>query len=110
MLYTRFYRIRPDRVERLRSWMRDVCGREEEARATYAQEGTTHVQAYLLDGASGPLLAFVAEVGDPERARAANVASELLIDAEHRAVMHDVVAEPAGAELIYEWPPAAAAS
>lgn len=103
MLYTRFYRIKPDRAERLRSWLDEVSRRGDEARASYAQEGTTHVQAFLLEGGAEPLLAFVAEVADPGRARAANVASELAIDAEHRDVMHDVIGGRAEAKLIYEW-------
>jgi hypothetical protein len=103
MLYARFYRVKPDRVERLRSWMEEVSRREDEARASYAQEGTTHVQAFLLEPSAGPLLAFIAEVGDPAEARAAHAASTLSIDAEHHDVMHDVVEGRADAEPIYEW-------
>jgi hypothetical protein len=104
MLYTRFYRVDPDRVERLRAWMREVSRRGEEARASYAQEGTTHVQAHLLQCGPEPILVFIAEVEDGERARAANVASELSIDREHREVMHEVVEGAAEAEVVYEWP------
>ena len=102
MLYTRFHRVKSDRVERLRSWLEEVERRKEEALASYAQEGTRHVQAHLIEGASGPILVFLAEVGDPQEARAANVGSTLPIDREHREVMHDVVAGPADAELLYE--------
>jgi len=103
MLYTRFYQVKPDRVERLRSWFLEVQRREDEALASYAQEGTKHVQAYLIDGANGPVLAFLAEVGDPLEARAANVDSHLPIDLEHRDVMHDVVASRGAAELLYDF-------
>jgi hypothetical protein len=103
MLYTRFHRIKPDRVERLRSWMEEVSRRRDEAGASYAREGTSHVQAYLLEGGPEPVLVFVAEVEDPEGARRAYVASDHAIDSEHREVMHDAVAGPAGAELLYEW-------
>jgi hypothetical protein len=104
MLYTRLYRVKPDHVDRLRAWMRDVAGREEEARQSYAQEGTTHVQAQLLLCGPDPVLVFIAEVGDERKARAANVASELAIDREHREIMHEVVEGRAEAEVIYEWP------
>jgi hypothetical protein len=103
MLYTRIYRVRPDRVERLRSWMKEVARRGDEARASYAQEGTSHVQAHLLEDTAEPLLVFIAEVEDPERARAAFSDSALSIDSEHRDVMHEVVEGRAEAELIYEW-------
>jgi hypothetical protein len=103
MLYTRFYRIKADRVERLRSWFLEVQRREDEALASYAQEGTRHVQAHLIDGPDGPVLAFLAEVSDPLEARSANVDSRLPIDLEHRDVMHDVVAGRVSAELLYDF-------
>lgn len=104
MLYTRFYRVKPERVDRLRAWMREVATREGEARQSYAQEGTTHVQAHLLLAGPAPVLVFIAEVGNEREARAANVASELVIDREHRDIMHEVVDGRAEAEVIYEWP------
>jgi len=103
MLYTRIYRVKQDRAERLRSWMEEVARRGDEARASYAQEGTSHVQAFLLEQASEPVLVFIAEVSDPAAARGAFSGSKLAIDLEHRDVMHEVVEGRAEAELIYEW-------
>lgn len=102
MLYTRFFRVRPEQADRLRAWFREVDDRKDEALASYSQEGTRCVQAHLLEGASGPVLAFIAEVGDPKAARAAYAESRLPIDAEHREVMHSVVVGSATAELLYE--------
>ena len=103
MLYTRFYRIKPERVAHLRSWLSTVAEREDEALESYRQEGTRFVQAHLIDAAECPVLVFVAEVDDAAAARAANVGSDLAIDTEHRTVMHDVVAGAAACELLYEF-------
>jgi len=102
MLYTRFHRVKPEQVDRLRAWFKELDDREDEATASYEREGTRCVQAHLLEGASGPVLVFIAEVGDPRAARAAYVESRLPIDEQHREVMHSVIVGSAAAELLYE--------
>ena len=102
MLYVSFYAIRDGEVDHLRSWMKEVSQRKDEALASYAQEGTRDELAYLVEGKSGPDLVYIAEVEDPERAREAFRSSKLPIDLEHRQVMRQVVSGRVEAELLYE--------
>jgi hypothetical protein len=102
MLWAAFYRVKPDKVDRLREWMGEIARRRDEVLASYAQEGTRHEAAYLLRDERGPLLVYLAEVENIEQARAAFGASQLPIDLEHRVVMRDVVAGREEAELLFE--------
>ncbi len=102
MLYVSFYHVRPDKVERLRSWMQEISRRRVEALQSYAQEGTRHELAYLAHAREGPVLISIAEVEDREKARAAFRSSTLPIDLEHRRVIHEVVSGRADIELLYE--------
>jgi hypothetical protein len=102
MLWAAFYSVRPEKVDRLRGWMDEIGGRRDEVLASYAQEGTRHELAYLVRGEDGPILVYIAEVENIDRARAAFRESELPIDLEHREVMRGVVAGREEAELLFE--------
>jgi hypothetical protein len=102
MLYASFYRVHPEQVQRLRDWMKELERRRPEALESYRQEGARHELAYLIEGQAGPVLVYLAEVEDLEKARAAFQSSQLPIDLEHREVMHGVVLGRADVELLYE--------
>ncbi len=68
MLRVGFFKIRPDKVDRLRDWMHELTQRRDEVVETFRAESTQQESAYLLQGASGPVLVYVQQVDDPERA------------------------------------------
>ena len=83
--------MRADQLPALRAWMTELGRRPDEVRATFRQEGVRHEQAYLLEGASGPVLVYAIEVEDMDAAQRAYETSTLAIDAEHRSVMNAVL-------------------
>jgi hypothetical protein len=95
-------RVAEGEVDRLRQWMGELMRRRDEVIETFVNEGVRHELAYLLATADGPVLVYVMEVEDPERARAAFRASSLPIDAEHKQVLSQALAEPYDAELLYD--------
>jgi hypothetical protein len=97
-----FFNVRPDKVERLRAWMHELTQRRDEVVETFRAEGTQHEGAYLLKGASGPVLVYVQQVDDPERARRAFTASQFPIDLQHKQVMAEVRESPAEVELLFD--------
>ena len=102
MLYVRTLRIHPDKVERLRSWMRELADRAAEVRETFAQEGVRHEQAHLLETSNGTLLIYAVEAEDIDEALRVHQASTLSIDAEHRAVLAEVTAERLDLEVLLD--------
>jgi hypothetical protein len=82
--------------------MKEISRRREEALASYRDEGTRHEQAYLIEGRNSPILIYVAEVEDVERARQAFLASKLPIDLQHRETMREAVAGRLEPELLFE--------
>jgi hypothetical protein len=55
MLRVAIRRVNPGRADELREWLAEVNGpRRVEALATLFDEGCTHEQAYLIEGAEGP--------------------------------------------------------
>jgi hypothetical protein len=95
-------RVRPEAVDRLRWWLGELMNRADEVRETFGNEGVTHERAYLVPCSDGPILVYVMEAADHAKAREAYRQSTLPIDQEHRTVMNEVVAGPAGAELLYD--------
>ena len=93
MIRVAFARVKPDQVERLEAWLREIMTRQDEVRETFVQETVRHEQAFIVPGEKGPMLVYVMEFEDQERARAAARASTLPIDVEHRRVMSEVLAE-----------------
>ena len=95
-------KVRPEEEQRLRDWMAELNRRTPEVRQTFASEGVRHEQAWLLSHGGGLMLVYAVEAADLDRAAAAYAGSSHAIDHEHRAVMKQVLAEAADAELLYE--------
>lgn len=102
MIEVVFRKVRSDRLDRLRAWLKELNERKDEVRQTFEQETVRHERGYILEGKDGPILAYVMEAEDHDRARQAYRASNLPIDEEHKKVMADCLGDPADAELIYE--------
>jgi hypothetical protein len=101
-LRVRFYRVRPDKLDRLRSWLGEVAGRREEALETLAAESVHHEAAWLLETADGPILAYAIEAEDLGLVDRAFESSSFAIDHEHRRVMDEVLIEPFPAEPLLD--------
>jgi hypothetical protein len=82
--------------------MHELTQRRDEVVETFRAEGTRHESAYLLQGASGPVLVYVQQVDDPEQARRAFAASQLPIDLQHKQVMAEVREGRANVELLFD--------
>lgn len=95
-------RVAEGEVERLRWWMGELMRRSDEVVETFRNEGTWQELAYLVQTADGPILVYVMDVADAERADLAFRYSELSIDQEHKSVMHQVLGEEVPAELLYD--------
>jgi succinate dehydrogenase/fumarate reductase flavoprotein subunit len=102
MIRVMFARVRDHKVERVRAWLRELDERGDEVRETFAAEGVRQEQGYLLSVDGVPVLAYVMDVDDPERAREVFAASTLPIDVEHRQVVAEVLAGNVEAELLYD--------
>lgn len=102
MLQVAFFDVKPDKINRLRSWMEEVQTRRDEVIETFRQETVTHEVAYLLAGPKSPVLVYVMEVEDPDTGREAFRKSTLPIDREHKQVMDEVLGDKAEAELIHD--------
>ena len=102
MLLVRMLNVRPERVDQLRAWFRELTSRRQEVLATFAQEGTRAETAHLLHGSEGPVLVYVADVQDLDAARNAYAASRLPIDAQHKSVLKECCQGPAETELVFE--------
>ncbi|HUC12922.1 MAG TPA: DUF6176 family protein [Acidimicrobiales bacterium] len=110
MLRVAIRKVRPDQVGALREWMQQANGpRREEALATLIDEGCRHEQAYLIDGADGPVIVYVMEVADVEESERAAEASAHPIDTDHKRVMALALGDRVPAELLLDltavWPP-----
>ena len=102
MIRVAFARVKPDKVERLESWLHELMRRQDEVRETFVQETVRHEQAFIIPGEKGPLLIYVMEAEDHERGRQAARLSQLPIDLEHRRVMNEVLAEKLQVAPLYD--------
>jgi hypothetical protein len=102
MIEVVFRKVRPDKLDRLRAWLKELNERKDEVRQTFEQETVRHERGYILDGKDGPILAYVMEAEDHRLARRAYRNSTLAIDRQHKEVMADCLGDPADAELLYE--------
>jgi hypothetical protein len=91
VLRVRFFRVRPDKVDRLRAWMEELARRHDEVVVTFAQETVRHEAAWLMETVEGTILVYAIEADDLEQAQRAVEENPLPIDLEHRAVMDDVI-------------------
>jgi Family of unknown function (DUF6176) len=103
MLRVAIRRVNPGRANELREWLAQVNGpRRVEALATLVDEGITHEQAYLIEGAEGPVVVYVMEVDDIEATQEATRSSEHPIVADHKRVMELAVGDPLPSELLLD--------
>lgn len=102
MLMVSIRRIWPDKEDRLRAWLEELNLRADEVRETFRDETVRAEQAYIVPGAAGPLLIYIMEVEDSERGAKAYAESTHKIDAEHRAIMKECLAEPVSLVPLYD--------
>ena len=102
MIRVAFARVRPEKLERLESWLRELMTRQDEVRETFTLETVRHEQAFILRDEKGPLLIYVMEAEDHERGRAAFQSSQLPIDLEHRRIMMEVLSEKLHIKPLYD--------
>ena len=102
MLRVWISRIRPEKESRVRAWLAELGTRSDEVRATFVDETVRAEQAYIIAGETGPLLIYVIEAEDPERGAQAYANSRHKIDAEHKAVMKECLAEPLQLVPLYD--------
>jgi hypothetical protein len=103
MLRVTIRRVHPERADELRAWLAEVNGpRRDEALATLVDEGCTHEQAFLIDGAEGPVVVYVMEVDQIEAAQEAARSSQHRIDADHKRVMDRALGDPLPSELLLD--------
>jgi len=95
-------RVAEGQLDVLRWWMGELMRRSDEVLQTFHNEGTREEQVYLLHTSDGPILVYVMDVADPERADFAFRYSALPIDQQHKQVMHQVLGDPVDAELLYD--------
>jgi hypothetical protein len=102
VLRIRFFRVLPENLPRLRFWMAELHRRRDEILETFASETVRQEAAYLLETGDGPLLAYVIEAEDLERAALAVEQDPKPIDHEHRRVMSEVLGEELFPELLLD--------
>jgi hypothetical protein len=94
--------IRPEKEGRLRAWLEELNTRADEVRKTFREETVRAEQAFVVAGATGPLLIYVMEAEDFERGSKAFADSRSDIDREHREVMRECLAESSPIVPIYD--------
>jgi hypothetical protein len=102
VLRVRFFRVRPDKIDRLRAWMEELHHRRDEVLETFAQETVRHEAAWLMETAEGTILVYAIEADDLEQAQRAVEENPLPIDLEHRAVMDEVIEVPIELEQLLD--------
>jgi hypothetical protein len=102
MLQTTIHRIRPDQEWRLREWLTMLNTRPDEVRESLAASGVRAEQAFIIAGATGPLLVYVSEAEHTGYAADAYRRSNLPVDVEHRQVMDECLAEPVHETPVYD--------
>jgi hypothetical protein len=105
MLDLSFHRVRPEKVDRLRDWLRSLSDRREEVLETFRREGTRHEKAALLMTSEGPVLAYAIERDPAIDGQAVFLSSELAIDKEHLAVLKECLVGYANAEVLFDIAP-----
>jgi hypothetical protein len=102
MIRIAFARIRPEKEQRLRSWLSELMSRRNEVLETFAAEGVRHEQAFVIASDRGPLLVYVIEAENHDAAVAAYRKSTLAIDGEHRAVLNECLFERVQIEPLFD--------
>jgi len=99
-------KVESGKTEQLREWMDEIRQREDEARETHENEGMISEAAFLEQTDDGDFLIYYMEAEDMEYAYEAFGDSTHDIDAEHKAVMNDVLEDDpnvGGFELFYHF-------
>ena len=91
MIRLAVYRVRPDKLDRLKAWLIEVAQRPDEVRESFAEGGITHEQAHLIVTANGPMLVAAVEHTDREAVSESSRRSTLPLNVEHEAVMAEVL-------------------
>jgi hypothetical protein len=91
VLKVKVSRIRPEKVDRLKAWLEEASRRADEIRETFVAEGVAHEQGFILETTDGPVFVYAIEVADYDAALAAFKESPFPIDAEHKAVLAEVL-------------------
>jgi hypothetical protein len=91
MIRLAFYRVRPDKLDRLKAWLIEVAQRPDEVRESFTEGGITHELAHLIVTANGPMLVAAVEHTDWEAASESSRRSTLPLNVEHEAVMGEVL-------------------
>lgn len=102
MVRVRFFKVRPEKLDRLRAWMAELAQRDEEVRETFRQETVRHELAYLIEGPEGPIVVYIIEAEDLEQAARAAAQRPLPIDLEHRRAMAEVLSDPVRADCLLD--------
>ena len=102
MLRVWIHRVRPGKEARLRAWFAELNARADEVRASFTGATIRAEQAFIVPGSDGPLLVYVSEAADQDRATTAYNASVLPIDVEHRRIMEECVLETLDAAPLYD--------
>jgi hypothetical protein len=102
VLRVRFFRVKPDKIERLRDWMEELHRRRDEVLETFAQESVRQEAAWLMETAEGTILVYAIEAEDLEQAQRAVEEKPLPIDLEHRAAMDEVIEVPIELEQLLD--------
>lgn len=102
MLRVSMRRIRPGKEDRLRAWLAELNSRADEVRETFRDETVRAEQAYIVAGDAGPVLVYVMEAEDFERGSKAFATSRHKIDAEHKEVMRECLAESLNVTPLYD--------
>ena len=98
--------VRPDQVDRLRDWFRQIeTTRRDEAVATLVDETVSHETAILLTEGDRPILVYAMEVDDPERARRSAGSGRHPVDRDHQAVMQAAIAGRPDQEVLLDITP-----
>ena len=102
MLSVKFYRVRPERLESLRSWLRELQTRRSEVIESFAQEGTGSEVAFLIQAVDGPVLVWTSEAADLEVAAKEYAASTLPVDLEHRDILREALSGRIHPECLFQ--------
>ena len=94
--------IKPGQEQKLREWLSGLMRRQDEVRETFKQETVRHEQGYILQINGGTALMYIVEAEDLEQASKAYKNSPLPIDAEHRNIMKQTLADRLPTELLYD--------
>lgn len=106
MLRVSIRKVHSEKLSMLVDWLAEIDGpRRSEALATLVDEGCRHETALLIDGPDGPVVVYVMEVEDEEASRAAAERSAHPVDADHKRVMGEALAERVPAQVLLDLRP-----